>query len=211
MDEVIISPFIFEDLVISVKILFLSLFIAQHRIQSSKEGPMKCPYCGYSDDRVLDTREQKDGDLIRRRRECLSCKSRFTTVESLVLNYPFVVKKDGRTEPFSRDKIFKGIQAACQKRPVSLQQVETLVNSLCSWVMARGDKEISSQLVGRKVMQEMRNLDHVAYVRFASVYRTFKDVQEFVESLEEEGESPSNNRVKSPDIIGDEGTEHGNF
>lgn len=146
---------------------------------------MKCPFCGHNDDRVLDTRVQKDG-AIRRRRECLECKARFTTLETLLLNYPLIVKKDGRREAFSREKIFKGLQAACQKRPVSLVQLEAIVERISSWVINRGENEISARLIGRRLMAELKALDDVAYIRFASVYRTFKDVQEFVETLEDE-------------------------
>lgn len=146
---------------------------------------MKCPYCGHNEDRVLDTRELKEGDGIRRRRECLACKARFTTLENINLVYPFVVKKDGRREPFNREKIHRGIQAACQKRPISLSQIDTMVDSIASWVLARGEKEIPARLIGHKVMTELKKLDDVAYVRFSSVYRTFKDVQEFVETLED--------------------------
>lgn len=145
---------------------------------------MKCPFCGHSEDRVLDTRIQKDG-AIRRRRECLECRGRFTTAETIVLNLPFIIKKDGRREPYSKEKIFKGLQASTQKRPVSLAQVEAVVERITAWVVNRGDSEISSRLIGKKVMAELKQLDDVAYVRFASVYRTFKDVQEFVNSLED--------------------------
>ena len=147
---------------------------------------MKCPYCGYNEDRVLDTREQKDGDLIRRRRECLQCKSRFTTVEMLSVSFPLVIKKDGRREPFSKEKILKGIQAACQKRPISLGQIEAVVEKIANWTLQAGEKEIPAAMLGHKVMLELRNMDDVAYIRFASVYRTFKDVQEFVETLEDQ-------------------------
>ena len=145
---------------------------------------MKCPFCGHSEDRVLDTRVQKDG-AIRRRRECLECRGRFTTAETIVLNLPFIIKKDGRREPFSKEKIFKGLQASVQKRPVSLAQVDAVVERITAWVINRGESEISSRLIGKKVMAELKQLDDVAYVRFASVYRTFKDVQEFVSSLED--------------------------
>lgn len=145
---------------------------------------MKCPFCGHADDRVLDTRVQKDGS-IRRRRECLECKARFSTVETIMLAFPFIIKKDGRREPFSKEKILKGLQAACQKRPVSLTQIDGIVERIASWVINRGESEISSRLIGKKVMAELKQLDDVAYIRFASVYRTFKDVQEFVETLED--------------------------
>lgn len=145
---------------------------------------MKCPFCGHADDRVLDTRVQKDGS-IRRRRECLECKARFSTVETIMLAFPFIIKKDGRREPFSKEKILKGLQAACQKRPVSFAQIEAVVERISSWVINRGESEISSRLIGKKVMAELKQLDDVGYIRFASVYRTFKDVQEFVETLED--------------------------
>lgn len=145
---------------------------------------MKCPYCGHKEDKVLDTRVQKDGS-IRRRRECLNCQARYSTLETLMFNFPMVVKKDGRREAFSKEKILKGIQASCQKRPVSLTQIESVVDKISAWVIQRGDNEISSRIVGKKVMAELKQLDDVAYIRFASVYRTFKDVQEFVETLED--------------------------
>lgn len=147
---------------------------------------MKCPFCGNNQDRVLDTRVQKDGGQIRRRRECSECKSRFSTVEAVMLDYPLIIKKDGRREEFNRTKVLGGIQAACQKRPVSLARMETIVDRVALWALNRADKEISAQLVGQKVMRELRGIDDVAYVRFASVYRTFKDVQEFVETLGDE-------------------------
>lgn len=146
---------------------------------------MKCPFCGHSEDRVLDTRVQKDGS-IRRRRECLECKVRFTTAETIVINFPFLVKKDGRREPYSKEKILRGLQAACQKRPVSHTQLEAIVDRISAWVINRGETEISAKIIGLKVMSELKALDDVAYIRFASVYRTFKDVQEFVETLDEE-------------------------
>ena len=152
----------------------------------SEGAPVKCPYCGHNEDRVLDTREQKDGELIRRRRECLECKSRFSTMEALNLSYPLIIKKDGRREPFNKEKILKGLQAACQKRPISLAQLESALDRISTWVINRAEKEVPARLIGQKVMQELRLLDDVAYIRFASVYRTFKDVQEFVETLEDQ-------------------------
>lgn len=147
---------------------------------------MRCPFCGSTEDRVLETREQKDGEGIRRRRECLSCKGRFSTTEILSLSYPLIIKKDGRREPFSKEKVLKGIQAACQKRPISLNQLDEMVSRIANWVLSKGEKEIPSKLIGLRVMQDLRLLDDVAYVRFSSVYRTFKHVQEFVETLEDE-------------------------
>lgn len=144
---------------------------------------MKCPFCSHSEDKVLDTRVQKDGG-IRRRRECLSCKSRYSTHETVMLSYPFIIKKDGRREPYNKEKLIRGMQASCQKRPVSLAQIEASVERISSWLITRGEGEVASKVIGRRVMAELKQLDDVAYVRFASVYRTFKDVQEFVEKLE---------------------------
>lgn len=155
---------------------------------------MKCPYCSHTDDKVLETRIQKEGEVIRRRRECLSCGSRFTTVESLVRTYPLVIKKDGRLEEFSKPKLFSGIQAACQKRPVSLAQMEQIVENVTQWSLDLGDKEISTDLIGQKVMVALKSLDDVAYVRFASVYRTFADVQEFVSALENNSQNSEQNK-----------------
>lgn len=150
---------------------------------------MKCPVCGHQEDRVLDTRVGRDGDSIRRRRECLKCHSRFTTLETLLQVFPLIIKKDGRREPFSKEKVLRGIQAACQKRPVSLAQMEQIVERVAKWVLSRPEREVTSQDVGHKVVKELRLLDDVAYVRFASVYQTFKDVNEFVSHLESGTES----------------------
>lgn len=147
---------------------------------------MKCPFCNYLDTRVLDTRIQAEGDSIRRRRECPKCKGRFTTRETYVQSVPFIIKKDGRREPFNREKVQRGIQLACQKRPVSLAQMEDIVERVSTWVLGRIETEIPSKIIGQKVMFELRMLDDVAYVRFASVYKTFKDVQEFLQTLEKE-------------------------
>ena len=146
---------------------------------------MKCPFCSHSEDKVLDTRVQKDGG-IRRRRECLSCKSRYSTHETVMLSYPFIIKKDGRREPYNKEKLVRGMQASCQKRPVSLAQIEASVERISAWLITRGEGEVSSKVIGRRVMAELKQLDDVAYVRFASVDRTFKDVQEFVEKLEDD-------------------------
>jgi transcriptional repressor NrdR len=115
----------------------------------------------------------------------LGCKARLTTIETLVLNYPFVIKKDGRRESFNRDKILRGLQAACQKRPISLLTLEVIVDRISRRIMSSGENEIPAAAIGNMVMTELKKLDDVAYVRFASVYRTFKDVQEFVETLDD--------------------------
>jgi transcriptional repressor NrdR len=153
---------------------------------------MRCPYCGHQEDRVLDTRIQREGEAIRRRRECLECNGRFTTVESLLQVYPLIIKKDGRREPFAKDKVLRGIQAACQKRAVSLAQMEQIVDRVARWVLSRTEREIPARWIGEKVVKELRLLDNVAYVRFASVYRDFKDVHEFVSKLEQDPESFDN-------------------
>lgn len=145
---------------------------------------MKCPQCGHLEHRVLETRDREEE--IRRRRECLACKLRFSTVETLLVYYPHVIKKDGRREPFSKEKLRRGIQIACKKRPVSVGQIENLVNRISRWVQNSPDKELSAKKVGQAVVKELKNLDDVAYVRFASVYKSFRDVNEFMQSLEAE-------------------------
>ncbi len=146
---------------------------------------MQCPLCKSQDVKVLETRVHKEHE-IRRRRECISCLGRFTTVETLLVRYPYVIKRDGAREPFDPQKLRKGIQLACLKRPVSLPQIEAIVTRITGLVLGKNEKEIRSLDVGTLVMGELRKIDDVAYVRFASVYRTFKDVQEFVETLEKE-------------------------
>lgn len=146
---------------------------------------MKCPECSCSDSRVLDTRIQKEGD-IRRRRECLKCKTRFHTLECVLYNIPHVEKKDGCNEPFNKEKLRRGIQLACLKRPVSLAEIESIVDRIYRRIIESSKKEIRSMDLGQEVMDELKKLDDVAFVRFASVYRTFKDVQEFVQSLDQQ-------------------------
>ncbi len=153
---------------------------------------MKCPKCDDLESRVLDTRVQRDGEL-RRRRECLSCKHRFTTVEILVTNYPHVVKKDGRREPFNREKLKRGIQVACKKRPISIAAIDGIVARLSQWVQTASDKELQAKAIGQAVIEELRKLDDVAYVRFASVYKSFHDVNEFVKTIG--NESPKGSDV----------------
>ncbi len=144
---------------------------------------MKCPRCGHGDNKVVDSRVGKDGDVIRRRRECLSCRVRFTTYERIEEELPLVVKRDGRREPFDRQKILNGILKACEKRPVSYASIERVVDALEGEFQASGEKEISSVQIGERVMSELLKLDDVAYVRFASVYRQFKDISQFVEEI----------------------------
>ena len=146
---------------------------------------MKCPDCSDMENKVVDSRLNKEGTVIRRRRECLNCSVRFTTYEKLERSLPLLIKKDGRREEFDRDKIIHGVQKACQKRPVSIKDIEDLVDRVEQYVQELGDKEVSALKVGEKVISEIYNLDDVAYVRFASVYRSFKDVNEFMVELKE--------------------------
>ena len=144
---------------------------------------MKCPFCGYAESKVIDSRISKEMDAIRRRRECLGCAKRFNTVEMLEEGLPLVVKKDGRREVFDRAKILGGLRKACEKRPVSITDLEKAVSRIESDLTERGEKEVTSNEIGRVVMDELKKLDEVAYVRFASVYRQFKDITEFMEEL----------------------------
>ena len=145
---------------------------------------MRCPYCGHLEDRVVDSREAGDGLATRRRRECLGCSRRFTTYERIEEILPAVVKKDGRREPFDRKKILEGLVRACQKRPVSTAQIEALITAVERQVAELGEKELQSRVIGEAVMARLRELDPVAFVRFASVYRAFEDVGDFMSELE---------------------------
>lgn len=146
---------------------------------------MKCPFCGYLEDKVIDSRLSQDGSTTRRRRECLSCAKRFTTYERVEEALPLVIKKDGRREPFDRTKILNGMMKACEKRPVSLDAIEKAVASLEMRFIDSGEREIQSTAIGEAVMEELKNLDEVAYVRFASVYREFRDINEFMSELKD--------------------------
>ncbi|MCG6879736.1 MAG: transcriptional regulator NrdR [Deltaproteobacteria bacterium] len=146
---------------------------------------MKCPYCTKIDNKVIDSRLSKDGRTIRRRRECVACGRRFTTYEKLEDVMPMVVKKDGRREPFNRTKIISGIQSACQKRPISVTRIEEFVDAIELYFQELGKKEIDSSEVGEKVINKLKEWDEVAYVRFASVYRQFKDINEFMAELQD--------------------------
>ncbi|RNC68618.1 MAG: transcriptional repressor NrdR [Desulfuromonadales bacterium] len=146
---------------------------------------MKCPFCAHPDSKVVDSRPDKGGAAIRRRRECESCAKRFTTHERIEETLPLVLKKDGRREPFDRLKVIAGIQKACEKRQVSLETIEKLVDRLEGRLQESGEKEVSSTIIGEWVMTEIHDIDEVAYVRFASVYRSFKDVNEFMSELQD--------------------------
>ena len=146
---------------------------------------MKCPFCGELDNRVIDSRLSKDGTVIRRRRECLECGMRFTTYERVEETLPLVIKKDGRREHFDRMKILIGLKKACEKRPISITTLEKMVDKIEHKLLESGEKEIPSSVIGEEVMKELYNLDHVAYVRFASVYRSFKDINQFMDELKD--------------------------
>ena len=146
---------------------------------------MKCPFCGYLDSKVVDSRPDKGGATIRRRRECESCGKRFTTHERVEDILPLVLKKDGRRESFDRLKLIVGIQKACEKRPVSVEQIEQMVDRLETRLQESGEREVPSTVIGEWVMNELHQIDQVAYVRFASVYRSFKDISEFMLELQD--------------------------
>jgi len=146
---------------------------------------MKRPFCGHDEDKVIDSRPAEDGAAIRRRRECLGCGSRFTTYEKIETLPLLVIKKDGTREPFNREKLLKGLLKACEKRPVSNDQLMQLLTCVESQIQNSLNREISSQDIGELVMKKLKEIDEVAYVRFASVYRQFKDVNSFLEELNE--------------------------
>ena len=144
---------------------------------------MHCPFCNVQDTKVIDSRLVSDGHQVRRRRECNQCKERFTTFESAELVMPRIIKSDGSREPFNEDKLMGGVHRALEKRPVSTEAVDKAVNQLMSQLRATGEREVPSKMLGELVMEALKNLDKVAYVRFASVYRSFKDVKEFGEEI----------------------------
>jgi len=145
---------------------------------------MRCPFCGHPGDKVVDSREAREGDTIRRRRECLACGRRFTSYERVEEVPILIVKKDGRREPFDRNKLLRGMLAACQKRPICMTRLEELSGDIHSQIAEQPDREVRSLTLGEMVMDGLKTIDSVAYVRFASVYREFKDLSDFVKSLE---------------------------
>ena len=148
---------------------------------------MKCPYCDKDDDKVIESRTINDGDVIRRRRECLKCGERFTSYERIEPRTITVIKKNGSRMPFDRNKILKGLLAACEKRPIPREVIDSLVNKVEKKVYNGGEEEISSMAIGEIVMEELEKIDHVAYVRFASVYREFTSAREFVTEVKSLG------------------------
>lgn len=157
---------------------------------------MKCPYCNSNSDRVVDSRSVREGRGVRRRRECLDCGRRFTTYEFVEESQLLIIKRDGRREPFDRTKIIRGIQIACRKRPVSADEIESIANSIEAELLEGGSMEIGAEIVGEMVMERLKEVDQVAYVRFASVYRQFKDVDEFRSALKNllDSNDPKSNR-----------------
>ena len=146
---------------------------------------MKCPFCGHLQDKVVDSRESKEGDAIRRRRQCLACQRRFTSYERIDEIPYMVVKKDGRRERFDRQKVLAGLLKACEKRPVSMVQLENIADNAETMVQESSERETTTRTIGEMIMNELKTLDKVAYVRFASVYLDFKDVQEFMTELKD--------------------------
>jgi transcriptional repressor NrdR len=144
---------------------------------------VKCPFCDELEDKVVDSRMAKEGEVIRRRRECLGCKRRYTTYERVEEILPMVVKKDGRRESFDRTKILAGLKKACEKRPISTATIEVVTDRIEKRIQEMGETEIESRIVGEELMKELHQLDQVAYVRFASVYREFKDIDQFMDEL----------------------------
>lgn len=144
---------------------------------------MHCPFCGADDTKVIDSRLVAEGDSVRRRRECQTCGERFTTFELAELVMPRIVKSDGTREPFDEDKLRRGLQRALEKRPVSIEQIESALNHIKHRLRSSGERELASRVVGETVMEELRKIDGVAYVRFASVYRDFQDVSEFQDEI----------------------------
>ena len=145
---------------------------------------MKCPFCGFENDKVVDSRESKEGESIRRRRECLKCEKRFTTYERIDEIPYMVVKKDGRREKFERQKVLSGLLHACQKRPISMSRMEQIVNDAEQFVVDSPERERTASEIGELIMDRLKQIDKIAYIRFASVYRDFKDVDEFRSELE---------------------------
>ncbi|NLI29903.1 MAG: transcriptional repressor NrdR [Nitrospiraceae bacterium] len=144
---------------------------------------MKCPFCGSIEDKVIDSRASKDGDVIRRRRECLKCEQRFTSYERVEDPLPMVVKKDGRRELYDNRKILTGLKKSCEKRPIPIETLEAVASSISQKAMSLGAKEIQSSWIGEEIMSSLKDIDMVAYVRFASVYRQFKDINDLIDEV----------------------------
>jgi len=165
---------------------------------------MYCPFCAAVDTKVIDSRLVSDGHQVRRRRQCLDCSERFTTFESAELVMPRIIKRDGSREPFNEDKMRNGLLRALEKRPVSIEQIELAINKLKSQLRATGERELSSEMLGNLIMDQLKELDKVAYVRFASVYRSFEDIREFGEEIARLGSGKKSDDKKGTDKNGSE-------
>lgn len=163
---------------------------------------MRCPFCGFADTRVVDSRLLGDGDQVRRRRECLECNARFTTYETADLSLPRIIKRDGRREPFTDEKLRRGLAKALEKRPVPTERIDAAVDQIKRRVRQAGDRELASATIGDWVMEELRRIDQVAYVRYASVYRSFEDVRAFLDEIEVlQNDLPPDLRDQQLDLI----------
>src|SRR3954470_2759550 len=167
-----------------LRALAVTIYLREKSFYILLRAGMKCPFCGFINDKVVDSRESKEGESIRRRRECLKCERRFTSYERIDEIPYMVIKKDGRREKFERQKVLAGVLRACEKRPISMGKMEQLVNEVESYLIDSPERERTTSEVGAMIMNGLKNLDKVAYIRFASVYRDFKDVSEFREELE---------------------------
>ncbi|SRR5581483_1783449 len=161
---------------------------------------MRCPKCGGIEDKVIDSRLSKDGYSIRRRRECIVCEFRFTTYEQIERADIRVIKRDGRGEPFDRHKLLSGVSKACEKRPISMEQLEKIVEEIIHDLETNYPREIPSSVIGAKVMEKLHELDEVAYVRYASVYRHFQDIGEFIDEIQSLEKRPKSN-VLQPELF----------
>lgn len=161
---------------------------------------MRCPKCGCIEDKVIDSRSSRDGSTIRRRRECIKCSHRFTTYEEVEHSKLMVVKRDGRREEFSREKLLNGIRRACQKRPVSEQILEQVVDKIVEDLRNEYESEVSSVDIGARVMEELKAIDKIAYIRFASVYRRFEEITDFVQMIQKLERKPDNATIRLPGI-----------
>jgi transcriptional repressor NrdR len=162
---------------------------------------MRCPKCGTPEDKVIDSREAKDGASIRRRRECLTCGHRFTTYEQVEYEDLTVVKRDQKREPWSREKLIESMKKACGKRPVSVETLETAADAILTEVEASGQREVPSRTIGAKVMQSLEKIDHVAYVRYASIYREFQDVTDFISEVNSLETRVPRDAAKQPELF----------
>jgi len=161
---------------------------------------MYCPFCSANDTKVIDSRLVSDGHQVRRRRECLACHERYTTFESAELVMPRIIKRDGSREPFNEDKMLSGLTRALEKRPVSMEQIELAVNKLKSQMRATGEREISSAMLGDLIMAQLKELDKVAYLRFASVYLSFEDISEFADEITRLGKEKNGKSIKAKQV-----------